>query len=805
MKLKILFFFFVLIYRALYVQGQGVVVFSGQVVDEKNAPVSYATVRLELQSNKVVANTTQTDSAGHFEFYSVLPGTYLIRLNYLGFIPYTSAPLLTDGIVVLPTVRIILAPDTHALQEVLVTANHPLVERLLDKTVVNVEGSSIATGNNALDLLTLSPGIILTNGRLVLNGKSGVTVLIDNKPTYLSYEQLSTYLKSINATEVKQIEIITNPSSRYDAQGTGGVINIVMKKATVMGLQATFFSGAGYGYFPRYNAGASLSYRQGRLSTFGSYSFSRTNQHEQVTGSRDLLTTQTHLVQNNTIKVAGTSHFLRSGVDYQFNSKNLVGVQLKATLYQEAIPQLNNTTKNYPTSTNDSSFVTAINSTNSLKNISVNINHTINIDSTSKRLTTSLDFAKFNIASQSTYQTMRAALYPTSLAAMSSLFSDLPYSTSIYTGRLDYTQNFSAVLKFEAGVKTSHVSTDNSLKYFNTTRGLLEMDDRLSNEFAYTENIHAAYASLRKQGKRLGMQIGLRGEYTSTKGESSTLSNSVSREYINLFPSLFASYALSSTKQISLTYSRRIERPLYKDLNPFTYYIDPFSSLQGNPYLRPQYAHAFEVTYLLNQKISFTSSYTHTSDVIIQVPEPVPGTNAYVLKKDNVSIFNNFGLLISYPIVIKKSISSNVSLNLYRSIYSSQFQGDDLNNSRSTAELNVSSQIILPKEVILEFSGYYLSPFVQGYYRTAAIATANAGLKRSFYDKNLSVKLTINDLFNSYRVINDAFFADQQLHLEQRFNTRFFNASLTYKISRGAKISATRKVEGNQEEQKRVK
>jgi len=799
------FLVLVLLLTGLRVQGQGAASLRGQVVDSKGAAVSYGIVRLEVPATKTVVSTAQTDSAGGFAFQGLLPGTYLVCFNYLGFLPYVSAPLTTDGLTPLPALRIALVPDSHALQEVVVTANRPLVERLLDKTVVNVEGSAIATGNNALDLLTLSPGVILNNGRLILNGKSGVTVMLDNKPTYLSAEQLNAYLRSINAAEVKQIELVTNPSSRYDAQGTAGIINIVLKKATSMGLQATLFAGAGYGYYPRYNAGASLSYRQGKLSVFGSYSFSRTNQHERVQGSRDLFATQTHLTQDNTIKVTGSSNFFRGGLDYQLNPRNVVGLQVKGTLYREAIPQLNTTIKSHPDAATDSSFTTTIDSRNTLKNISVNLNHTIAFDSARKQLTTSLDAARFNIASQSTYQTVRAPLGTSGPLTISSLASDLPYTTRIYTGRLDYTQSLSPALKLETGVKASYVHTTNSLRYFNTTGGLFELDNRMSNEFAYTENINAAYASLRRQGKKLGVQLGVRGEQTATRGESATLSTSVARNYFNLFPSFFASYALSAKRQLSLSYSRRIERPLYKDLNPFTYYIDPFSSLQGNPYLRPQYAHALELTYLLNQKISLTSSYTHTTNVIIQVPEPVPGTNAYILKKDNVSVFNNFGLLLSYPLAIGKVFSSTISLNLYHSMYSSQLQGDDLNNSRSTMELNASGQVTLPKEVILEFSGYYLSPFVQGYYRTAAIATANVGLKHSFYDKRLLVKLSMNDVFNSYRVKNTALFADQRLYLEQTFNTRFVSLGLTYKISKGAKIAAARKVDGSQDEQKRVR
>lgn len=776
----------------------------GHVEDNKLHALPFSVVRLERDGQTKPYAVAQSDSNGDFVFSDLPSGNFVLKVDYLGYFPYTS-PIHLDSNE-RKDVLITLQESTNTLGEVKVIATKPLIERLVDKTVINVDGNPIATGNNALDLLSLSPGVIVNNGQIMLNGKTGVSVMIDGKLTYLSRETLNTYLRTLNASEIKQIELITNPSARYDASGTSGIINIVTKRETTTGLQLALTGGVGYGYYPRNNQGINLSYHNKSITIFVACSRSLSNSYEWVNGYRTLDSASTLFKQNNRSKITGNNNLIRTGLTYSLNKNNEIGFQFKTNWYNENISQTNETNK-FINQLSDSLFITAINTTNTLKNFSLNLNYKFQDDSSRNQLVLNADRARFTITSIANYTTARYRRLDSLQGRNTSLYSSLPYSTDIYTAKADYTHVIDHRSSFEGGMKTSFVNTLNQLEYYNTTDGRFDLDVTRSNTFRYREYVSAAYASLKHKTTKLDVQVGFRTEYTVTRGESYTIATSVERNYLNFFPSAFASYTLSPSHRLSVSYSRRIERPSYRDLNPFNYYLDPFSSLQGNPYLTPQYNNNFELSHLLRNKITTTLSYSHTTDVIMQVPENGLAAGSYVLKPANISTFNSISLLIGFPISLGKIVNSNFTFNTYHSSYQQSFKTNlsYLNNRQTTFEFNFDNQIKLPHETTMLISGYYISPFVQGYYRTAGIFTTNIGIKRSFLNQKLDGKLNVNDIFKSYRARTTSYFDKQTLNLEQVFNTRFINLSFSYKLTKGAKINPVKNNSGSQDEQKRVK
>jgi hypothetical protein len=579
---------------------------SGTLKDEQGKALPSASVSLLKAKDSVLIKAAVTDKQGRYEFIDIKEGKYLVSISSVGYKKaFSQAIEVFAADVEVPAVTAI--QNSKDLGNVTVTAQRPFVETKLDKTIVNVDASPTSAGSTALEVLEKSPGIMVDNdGNISLRGKQGVIVMMDGKQTYLSATDLANLLKNMPASALDQIEIMTNPSSKYDASGNSGIINIKTKKGKNNGFNGSIMIGATTSiyrlhdktyFLPKSQNSFNFNYRRNSINFFGNY-------NPNYFKNRGTLNFETRYLDNNDnvtgynnnesrFQFEGNNHTLKLGLDWYANKNNVFGIVVNGFAFmgkprpetEANLSDANRTLleKLVSNTENDITF----------KNGSANLNWKHTFDSAGRELTADFDYIAYSNLSDMVLTTDKydAALQ---FQSRSSLRGHLPSNIDIYTFKSDYSHPVKGG-KIEAGVKISYVKNNNLVQYENFVGGKWEVDNNRSNHFIYDENINAAYINYNRQIKKWTLQAGLRVENSIAHGNQVVTNQKFKRDSTNFFPTAYASYAANQKNTFTLSYGRRIARPNYQDLNPFIYFLDTLSYRQGNIYLRPQYTHNIEL------------------------------------------------------------------------------------------------------------------------------------------------------------------------------------------------------------------
>ncbi|HZI00640.1 MAG TPA: TonB-dependent receptor, partial [Flavisolibacter sp.] len=495
------------------------------------------------------------------------------------------------------------------LSGVTITAQKPFVETKIDRTVVNVDASPTSAGATAMEVLEKSPGIIVNGeGQISLRGKEGVIVMMDGKPTFLSPTDLANLLRNMPASALDQIEIMTNPSSKYDAAGNSGVINIKTKKGRAGGFNGSIMVGAttsiynldGKTYFiPKSQNSINFNYRKNKLNFFGNY-------NPNYFRGRNTMQFESRLINNRmeTIGFGKTETRFRFGnfnqtaklgLDWFANKKNVFGVVISGFDF-DGHPEPSTVAELYkPNRELRQRLLSYTDNNISFRNFTANINWKHSFDSTGRELTMDADYSMFR---NETRMLLTTDYYDSSLMYKGQTFlrGFLPTSIDIYSFKADYVQPFKNG-RFEAGIKISYVNNDNLVDYDRSfIKDQWERDIIRSNHFLYKENINAGYINFSKQVKKWSFQAGLRVENTIGEGNQVTTKTKFRRDTTNFFPTAYLSYAANQKHTVTLSYGRRINRPNYQDLNPFIFFLDTLSYRKGNIFLKPQLSHNMELS-----------------------------------------------------------------------------------------------------------------------------------------------------------------------------------------------------------------
>ena len=719
---------------------------SGKVLDAEQNPVNAAVVSLLTFENGTFVKAAITTDDGDFNIQNINNGEYKLYITYLGSKNYTSPKIIINNAnKILET--ILLTADTEALSEVTITAEKPLVQVLADKTVFNVQNSISVAGDSGFELLRKAPGVLIDNtNNIIVEGKAGVLVYIDDKPSVLRGEDLVNYLKTIQATDIDAVEIITQPSSKYDAEGTAGIINIKFKRDKSLGTNGSLASGITVGDFARYNNSISLNNRNKKTSLYGTYS----NRFGESTGFINLYRTQ-----NNTIFDAQTTNVLdqknnniRLGFDYFANSKSTFGIILTGNFNNNdnvsnsrtpIIPQGNTT----PTEV----LVAGSNSASKTSNLYGNLNYKLKLEKDTS-LNIDLDYGQYNQDRTNLQPNQYYNGDETQVTSETINFMDTPITIDILTAKADYEQNFLKG-KLSFGVKFSKIITDNQFDFYDRINGEDIINENRTNTFNYDENINATYVNFNRNYTKVNVQLGLRVEQTNSDGILTSLqedqNNRVKRKYINWFPSGGITYQLNEKNAFGLTYSKRVQRPNYQSLNPFEYQIDELSYSKGNPFLQPQYTDNLKFSHTYNYRLNTSLSYSFIKDFSAQVTEAV-GDDRNFLSSRNVANQKIINFVISYPTSFNKWWSLYFNLNAYRSIYEATNQ-DFISTKQNTLSLYAQNTFKIAKSFSAEVSGWYSSPSVWGgTYETKSLGSLNIAFQKKFLDDKLTARLGFNDI-----------------------------------------------------------
>lgn len=782
----------------------------GIVKDEEGKPINAVSVSLKSAKDSSVIKFGVTDKTGQYRFTDINAGNYFVSASAVGLAPTDSRPFQYQGSTV-EVPEISLAKLSTNLQAVVVQSRKPMIEVKADKTILNVEGSINAVGQDALELLRKSPGVLLDkDDNISLSGKNGVQVYIDGKPTPLSGADLTNYLKGIQSSQIESIELITNPSAKYEAAGNAGIINIKLKKNKSYGANGSVNAGYAIGYFPKYNGGLSLNYRNKKINIFSSYNYNWNRNRNNFNLFRNQLDTifDQHSIMINKME----SHGFKAGLDYFLSKKSTIGLMLNGNYSDMNFSNTAKTDITYkPTNLYVKELIADNQSNNKRNNTNFNLNYRF-ADTSGHELNVDADYGMFRINSNQLQPNNYLDVNGNFLYSV--VYNMLaPTDIDIYSGKIDYEQNFGKG-KLGIGGKVSFVKSYNDFSRFNVYGPSKVLDTLRSNDFLYKENINALYANYNRQFKGFMIQAGLRMENTNITGTSNgyktnggsyvTYDSTFTRHYTDLFPSASVTLNKNPMLQWGLSYSRRIDRPAYQDLNPFEFKLDEYSFQKGNTNLRPQYTNSISITNTYKYKLTTVLTYSHVNDVFTQLVDTIDRSKSFITKK-NLAKQDITSLNISYPFSYKwYSVFAN--FNGYYSHYQANF------GTGRTVDLDVWAYNIymqhsarLPKGFTLELSGFYNSPSIWGgTFKSKEIWAIEGGLQKSLFKNKANLKLSVSDIFHTLKWAGVSEFAGQYVKASGNFESRQFKVNFTYRFGNNQVKAARQRKTSAEEEAKRV-
>lgn len=800
MKIRSVILLVILINAFIVNKTQAQSVIKILVIDDSNAKISGVNAELIKVVDSTILGHTVSDGNGEIIFkIPSQSGLFFIKFSAIGYKKLvTSIFKLDHNNLILPTAE--LEFSNKLLKELNVNAKRlkPIFERDAEKLTINVEHLNV--GNNSYDLLNNSPGIIYGNaGNISLNGRPGTRVMVDGKYLYLTGNDLDNYLRSLNLSLIQKVEIISNPSAKYDAEGTGGLINIILKTAVNYGISGNITSSFTQGRYAKFSESLSINYKQKKLTIGLNYSYSKNTSYEQADYNRLLQTTlkSSQFNQNIYSKIMGTGNLLNLSADYDFNKKKSIGFNIKSNIYSENIPQSNRN----QISTNqliDSILTSNNNTINKLTNTSININYISKLDTAGALFSLNFDKTFYSNTAQYYYNILYYNNIEQEAYNALNFSSRIPNRISPMSFRIDFTLPVNKTSTIETGAKLAFTNANNNIDYQSSNNLLpIEIDN---SKFKYDENIQALYVNYRKAIGKFRFSSGLRGEMTYGKGITNN-SVSFSKHYLNLFPTLFSNYKVNENNSISLALGRRIQRPNYRDLNPFTYLIDPYYYLQGNSGLKPQFSNYGELSYTVMKKYIVTAILSNTADLIMQIPKVNTALSTTTLVKENIGSYNNMGLTAYIPIKIKSWWANYLNLQYYYKKYETAVYPDVYINSGSSFRASISSNLTLPKMFIFDINGYYQSSAVQGVYKTDSYSNLNLGIKKSI--GNFDIRILWTDVLSTYKMRNLYNVADQTIDLHQYFDSKSIGITASYKFKVGNSLKNDKR-NINTEEQQRL-
>jgi iron complex outermembrane receptor protein len=720
-------------------------------VSGPDAPLAFANVILKNATDSSMTKVELTTETGEFSFKSIPFAKYFIEISYLGIAPFGSDVFtLEQALLTLDEFRTETVSSDLATVEVV--ASRPLIEVQADKTVFNVENTLNSTGTDGFQLLRKAPGVIIDNNdNIILEGKTGVQIYINGKPSPLSGEDLTNFLRSLQSSDIAAIEIITQPSSKYDAAGNAGIINIRLKKDKRLGTNGTVAAGYSRGKNNRYNGSISFNNRTKKTNVFGTYS----NNFGETWSFINLDRIQEGVRYNSQTEAldSRTTHNSRIGFDVFPHANHTFGVLLSGTFYERDSKGLTSTPIS-PVGTEQPDQILKAQSiiNNNNANLAGNINYRF-ADTLGHELTFDLDYGRYDRERTSFQPNEYLNGEQTTQLFERNFRMITPTAIDIFTAKLDYSQNLLGA-KVGIGAKYSLVNTDNTFDFYDVIEGNDEFNADRSNVFLYSENINAAYINISKKWEKWNVQAGLRAEQTISEGDLTSTQTSeednVKRNYLDWFPSGGITYTPNFTSSWALTFSRRIQRPNYQTLNPFESQIDELSFSKGNPFLQPQYTNNVKLSHTYKYRLTTSISYSYIRDFFANITDTLGSTRNFLITR-NIANQEVWNLGVSYPFQVAKWWSVYLSVNAFHASY----QGSDEKFraiDQSTVSFYGQNTFSLPKGFRLEVSGWFSSPSVWGgTYLTRSMGSLDLALQKKFLNDRLSVRLAVSDvLFTSF-------------------------------------------------------
>ena len=803
-KLLLLLFTFL----AINLSGQFSI--DGILQDDESSPVMFSNVVLYASSDSTMVKVESSNENGKFSFKNIEEGNYYIVSSYIGFNDFVSPAIkLNNASVDMGVIQMLTS--SVQLETAVVKAKRALVEVKPDRMVFNVEGTINSAGDNALGLLRKAPGVLVdNNNNISVLSRSGVLIYIDGKRLPLNGDDLTAYLNSLPAEQIDRMDIITNPGAKYEAEGNAGIIDIRMKRDKSHGTNGSISGALSQGKFLSGNVSSIGNYRNKNLNTFGTLGYNggkRFNEMFFLNNQNGLRTNESEYSEND-----------RNGINYRWGTDFFIG---KNHTIGFLISGQNN--ENISTSINSIEIAPLSNPTAIDSVLLANNSSTQDRDQSTYNFNYAFDNKKYSLnfdVDYGKYRNNSAYIQPNRYfdASGQELLTeilteyDTPVDIDIYTAKIDFETDLAGG-KFGLGTKFSKVDTDNTFLFYNIVDGNRVRDDRRSNEFFYDERVYAGYASYQRPiNEKLNFSAGLRVEATDAVGDLKAFSSELQEDpvdlkYTDFFPSAGLTYNLAHNKTFSFNYGRRINRPDYNVLNPFTVQLSELSFQKGNEKLNPEIVNNFELGYTLNYRYNFKLSYSKTTDQITRLIAPDDeDPRAGFITWANLAEQTIYGFNVSAPFGINEwwNVYANLSSG-YLDNQADYGDGAIVDVQAFTYSIFQQHTFTLPGGFTGEVSGWYSGPGVWGgVFEYESSYSLNLGLQKKFFNDLMNVKLSANDI--TYQAGWSGFSNFDGLLGEGNgnYDSRRVSLSMSYNFG-NSNVKSRKRSTGIEDESKRVK
>ncbi|GAB3499926.1 outer membrane beta-barrel family protein [Spirosoma knui] len=780
----------------------------GVVKTPNGQPVPFATVTLVALPSKNLTQSTLADDTGAYKLVIDSPGTYQLIVTQVGMEPVSY---MTVRIVSTPVeLNVQIKEAVQALAEVQVRGQKPFIEQTLDRTIVHVENSPAGSGTTAIEVLKRAPGVSVDeNGTLSFNGKSPVLVLIDGQTSYLSAAQLYQLLKTMPSSQLARLELLANPSAKYDAAGSAGVIDIRLKKEQRTGLNGVLNLSYGQGRYAKHNSGGSLSLRQGNWEVALSYDYGYNKNYYEFIQRRRFGQQKSGLLsvfeQYALYQAPSHTHTAKGRLAYSPNRRLTIGASLDGVDSRELNIGRNATRILDGMGRLDSGLVTTDHTVMGGRTMTANLHGKLSIDTAGRELTANVNYAYYDQTNTQLFTTQYSDAQQRPTHQAPPLRVESPSLIRIWTANVDYVHPAGKWVTVEAGLKVSSVTTHNNAQFFISREQVDVLDTERSNYFIYEESILSGYGQLNRVFGKLRLQVGMRAEQTGSLGRQLSSASSFRRHYLRLFPSALLSYTLSDQHALGLQYSRRIDRPSYASLNPFAFILDPYTFHVGNPGLQPQFTQAIDVTHRWKDNVLMTTlSYSRTTDVMSEVLQQDAARRITLSTTANLQALNSYGLSATINVSPARwwTISGRASLRYNR--YQSDYLSSQLTNRLTTWSASTTQTLSLPKQFSVELTGSYRSAMASGIGVQAPIGMMSVGATKTVWARKATFRILVSDVFKTDRTRKLTRYETIDVSSTFRGDNTVFTAAFTYQFGRSNSSSPLNRRLGIEEETSRV-
>lgn len=815
LKIKFILIIPVFCFGSLWLIGQKI---TGKVFLSDGSPADFSTVSLLQAEDSTLTKGEVTDFDGNFEILLNASGKYLLKVSYVGYQDFTSDVIeFSQEDLVIPDIT--LQTTNMELNTVTVVARRPLIVVKADRTVFNTAGNIASAGSNGLELLRKAPGVMIDNDEnIMLRGRNGVLIYLDGKRSYLNPQELADLLKSLDATDVESIEIITNPSAKYDASGNAGIINIITKKGKALGTNGTVNLTTAYGKAPKNMASVNLNHRGENINIYGGGSIGRNRN----LGTLEAFKTQDNRLfhqfidrEDNNAPING-----KLGLDYSKNPKHSFGVLLTANsnLGDVTHSSFSVTDISNGSGTPIDSFLLASSAINShFLNAGANANYRY-ADESGNELGIDINRGWYRANSSNVQPNRYTDVSQGITLAERNFLTETESDIDIYTAKADYEKRFDASgLSLSAGAKFARVISDNIFDFYNENGQDYELDVLQSNQFIYTEDVAAAYVNaLYPISKQVTIQAGLRWENTHSVGDlkrhpsqESQADDKVERQYDNFFPSAALTYNVNDAHGFAFSYSRRVDRPVYSTLNPFEVRIDDISFRKGNPFLNPQFSNNYELKYILKGSTTFGLSYSKSIDNIVNIIElDRANPDRIFVNFRNMATRDYYALNVGTPTTINSWWNGFINLTVYQSSFNADFPEFSF-NIKSPISVNLFAQqtFTLGNDWTFEASGWYnSSTLTDNGFEVIPMGSLDLGIQKKILNGNGSLKLSYSDLFLTANWVGYNNAVDGlTVHTFTERETRILQLNFNYRFGKNTVKGSRNRETGLEDENNRIR